>query len=440
MQYKPGDIVTVRKDLAEDSFYRMYDSSTQDTATEQMVKYAGGNIQIEETRFEKYRALGFWWTDEMLVPRHDTAEDVISGLEEGRLEISCANTVELKKTIFLLKEHGVQLGTSIKEYLCDPEMIPPHSTVWIFYDSVGGIELSNYHDDEIIYVFTWPEIMDVFKKTKHVEDPKLPEAKARTEHEGDPTPPETKVKPDKTTKEEAKMNILGINMEYGPNTDPNIASTFLGTAVKVSDTWRIYDKKEQKLVDVGSTELGSLPIFLIPSRKVSAGDMIKRDGKYYYVVESKDGKTEMISAETGKVETVLPITGILGGAFYTKVVPIADKLLDDDSDGRPTKPDVETDAADSGKSADAGKDAEKDKLLALMLISNAMKECGKADGESGEKSKNMLPMMLSMLSIFGEQNSKNLKLAMLLQMQTPGAGGMESILPALMLSGAEDLF
>ena len=93
---------------------------------------------------------------------------------------------------------------------------------------------------------------------------------------------QTKSKTTNQVKEETTManNFFNMNMEFGPNKDENIASTLMGVAVKNGDSWRIYDKKTKQITDIGDMQLGNLPIFILPTTKLSEGDLIKDAGEY----------------------------------------------------------------------------------------------------------------------------------------------------------------
>lgn len=119
-------------------------------------------------------------------------------------------------------------------------------------------------------------------------------------------------------KEDTTManNIFNMNMEFGPNKDENIASTLMGVAVKNGDSWRIYDKKTKQITDIGDMQLGNLPIFILPTTKLSEGDLIKDAGEYYFVMKVAAGSTQTLCAKTGEMKTVIPIKNVLGFSCY----------------------------------------------------------------------------------------------------------------------------
>lgn len=166
-------------------------------------------------------------------------------------------------------------------------------------------------------------------------------------------------------KEDTTManNIFNMNMEFGPNKDENIASTLMGVAVKNGDSWRIYDKKTKQITDIGDMQLGNLPIFILPTTKLSEGDLIKDAGEYYFVMKVAAGSTQTLCAKTGEMKTVIPIKNVLGFSCYSKVIALSDSFnMGDDFD-------VEKLAIMSAMCGQSGEDGgQMNQLLPLMLL------------------------------------------------------------------------
>ena len=139
---------------------------------------------------------------------------------------------------------------------------------------------------------------------------------------------QTKSKTTNQVKEKTTManNFFNMNMEFGPNKDENIASTLMGVAVKNGDSWRIYDKKTKQITDIGDMQLGNLPIFILPTTKLSEGDLIKDAGEYYFVMKVAAGSTQTLCAKTGEMKTVIPIKNVLGFSCYSKVIALSDSI------------------------------------------------------------------------------------------------------------------
>lgn len=119
-------------------------------------------------------------------------------------------------------------------------------------------------------------------------------------------------------------NIYNISLEFGMNTDENIASTLMGVAVRSNGNWRIYDKDKGEITDIGDIELAKFPLGIIPTTKLSEGDLIKEDHNYYYVIEVSSRIIKTMCVGTGEIKTAMPIKNILGINCYSKVVALID--------------------------------------------------------------------------------------------------------------------
>lgn len=161
-------------------------------------------------------------------------------------------------------------------------------------------------------------------------------------------------------------NFFNMNMEFGPNKDENIASTLMGVAVKNGDSWRIYDKKKKEITDVGDMQLGNLPIFILPTTKLSEGDLIKDAGEYYFVMKVDAGSTQTLCAKTGEMKTVIPIKNVLGFSCYSKVIALSDSInMGGDFD-------VEKLAIMSTMCGQTGQNNQMNQLLPLMLFKDKL--------------------------------------------------------------------
>lgn len=211
---------------------------------------------------------------------------------------------------------------------------------------------------------------------------------------------------DKTSKKEKEiksMNLFGMNLECGLCEDNKISSTIMGVAVKNGDSWRIFDKDKKVMTDVGDLSLGDFPVYIIPSKTVAVGDLIKKEKHYYYVTEvHEDGSIGTINASTGNVVDMVPVQSVLGFRFYNKVIAFGDGLLDGETDDN--------------------------KLFLAMALSG-----GKGDMNS------LLPLLL--LKKDGTDNDDGMlrKVALLSMMQHgTGSGDSNSLFLLLLLKG--DLF
>jgi len=126
-------------------------------------------------------------------------------------------------------------------------------------------------------------------------------------------------------------NLFGMNFELGVSKDPNIAATLMGVAVrnKETDNWYSFDTASNSRKNLANFKMGSFPIFLLPTKVLTAGDLIKLNGKYYYVKSANPNSTiTLIDAATGIIQEMLPEENIiLGMTMYTKVVAFDTKTL-----------------------------------------------------------------------------------------------------------------
>ena len=195
-------------------------------------------------------------------------------------------------------------------------------------------------------------------------------------------------------------NFFNMNMEFGPNKDENIASTLMGVAVKNGDSWRIYDKKTKQITDIGDMQLGNLPIFILPTTKLSEGDLIKDAGEYYFVMKVAAGSTQTLCAKTGEMKTVIPIKNVLGFSCYSKVIALSDSFnMGDDFD-------VEKLAIMSAMCGQSGEDGgQMNQLLPLMLFKDKL---------GGDDDMMKMMLMSSMMSAPAEDGDQNATMNQLL--------------------------
>lgn len=130
-------------------------------------------------------------------------------------------------------------------------------------------------------------------------------------------------------------NLFGMNFELGVSKDSNIAATLMGVAVRNRETgnWYTFDKANNALKNLANFKMGNFPVFLLPTKTLAAGDLIKLNGKYYYVKAANTSNTiTLIDAATGIIQEMLPEENILlGMTMYTKVVAFDTKTLTDPS-------------------------------------------------------------------------------------------------------------
>lgn len=127
-------------------------------------------------------------------------------------------------------------------------------------------------------------------------------------------------------------NFLGMNFELGVSKDSNIASTLMGVAVRNPSTgnWYTFDAARNTRKNIANMKMGNFPIFLLPTKKLEVGDLIKLDGKYNYVKAVNGDTITLLGATDGVISEVLPEETLIGNMkFYTKAVAMDPKSLMD---------------------------------------------------------------------------------------------------------------
>ena len=144
-------------------------------------------------------------------------------------------------------------------------------------------------------------------------------------------PPRIKTTGGNTTMKK-NNNFLGMNFELGVSKDSNIASTLMGVAVRnpANGNWYTFDAARNTRKNIANMKMGNFPIFLLPTKKLEVGDLIKLDGKYDYVKAVNGDTITLLGATDGVIREVLPEETLIGNMkFYTKVVAMDPKSLMD---------------------------------------------------------------------------------------------------------------
>lgn len=97
-----------------------------------------------------------------------------------------------------------------------------------------------------------------------------------------------------------------------------------GIAVKTSSGYKSYNVKNGRLTNCDSFvfDIGEEFFFVIPTNKVSIGDIILIGGKPKCVIEAEKNKLTVINYEDSTIDTVLPERHVFMGNtyFYGKIV------------------------------------------------------------------------------------------------------------------------
>lgn len=220
-------------------------------------------------------------------------------------------------------------------------------------------------------------------------------------------------------KEETTManNIFNMNAELGLNKDESIAGTLMGTAVKNGDSWRIYSKDKQEITDVGDMQLGNFPTFIIPTTKLSEGDLIKDAGEYYFVIKVEKGITRTLRAGTGEFKDIIPIKNVWGFSCYSKVISLSDFI-------------------DIGEGFGVEADAEE-----MAVISSIMSATMSPTAEGGDQNavmSKLLPMIFMEEKLGGDDDEVKMLTLLLVLFATAEGGDQNAVmgmLPMILMKG-----
>ena len=121
-------------------------------------------------------------------------------------------------------------------------------------------------------------------------------------------------------------NDLGV--EFGINPDSRVKSTLLGTVFEYEDgRYRGFDRKTGLVTDYASIKAISLPAVVVPVTSVKKGEMILRNGEFYFITKAeKAGKVCGANITTLKEETLLPVANPIGIKCYTRLISLGEVI------------------------------------------------------------------------------------------------------------------
>ncbi len=168
-------------------------------------------------------------------------------------------------------------------------------------------------------------------------------------------------------------------------------------------------------------QLGNLPIFILPTTKLSEGDLIKDAGEYYFVMKVDAGSTQTLCAKTGEMKTVIPIKNVLGFSCYSKVIALSDSInMGGDFD-------VEKLAIMSTMCGQPGQNNQMNQLLPLMLFKDKL---------GGDDDMMKMMLMYSMMSAPAEDGDQNATMNQLLPLMLfkDKLGGDDDMMKMMLMS------
>ena len=121
-------------------------------------------------------------------------------------------------------------------------------------------------------------------------------------------------------------NDLGI--EFGLNPDERVKSTLLGTVFEYEDgRYRGFDRNTGVVTDYASIKAISLPAVVVPVTSVKKGEMILRNGEFFFITSAEDPKgVKGANLQTLKEEKLLPVANPIGVMCYTRLISLGEIL------------------------------------------------------------------------------------------------------------------
>lgn len=170
------------------------------------------------------------------------------------------------------------------------------------------------------------------------------------------------------------MNLFGgMNNMFG-KVAPGMCRVSMNgkIAIKTSSGYKAYDVDSGRLTNCDSFafDVGEDFFFVIPTNKVSRGDIILAGGKPRCVIEASKNEIKTFSYEDGTIDVLVPERHMFMGKqyFYGKIISVFGSMFG------------------KGKGTNA--------MIKYMMMSEMLG--GKGSGESPMGGNNMLPMLMLM--------------------------------------------
>lgn len=170
------------------------------------------------------------------------------------------------------------------------------------------------------------------------------------------------------------MNLFGgMNNMFG-KVAPGMCRVSMNgkIAIKTSSGYKAYDVDSGRLTNCDSFafDVGEDFFFVIPTNKVSRGDIILAGGKPRCVIEASKNEIKTFSYEDGTIDVLVPERHMFMGKqyFYGKIISVFGSMFG------------------KGKGTNA--------MIKYMMMSEMLG--GKGNGESPMGGNNMLPMLMLM--------------------------------------------
>ena len=119
-----------------------------------------------------------------------------------------------------------------------------------------------------------------------------------------------------------------LGVEFGLNLDSRVKSTLLGTVFEYeSGRYRGFDRDNAIVTDYASIKTVALPTVVFPVTSVKKGDMILRNGEFFFITAAENiNAVKGANILTLKEEVLLPVQNPIGIKCYTRLVSLGEIL------------------------------------------------------------------------------------------------------------------
>ena len=231
------------------------------------------------------------------------------------------------------------------------------------------------------------------------------------------------MKNNKFNYEKVTKNVIGLTIDgkiavaVTSDTSDNTRYSHYRNDDNCSDTltYRAYDEKKSALVDATDFVVYDLSgmSWWMPTTKIKAGDIVKKDDKYYYIISTENGRVKVINYSESKEDNLVSELNLfLNKEIFKKLVTPFSKGLEMD-----------------------------DQAMKFMMMSSMM---------NGDNTNNngINPMMLMMMSNANESDASDnslMKFMMMSSMMNGDNTNNNGINPMMLMmiskkGGLEDLF
>lgn len=193
-------------------------------------------------------------------------------------------------------------------------------------------------------------------------------------------------------------------LDFGPVESGKLSLSTEGIAVKTTNGYLAYNSNKNKVVNVDGVNFEVPNMFFkvpVAINKIKHGDLLIHSGQLVWVIEKKERTISVLSLEGSEIKEILPIESAFGFSYYTSIVSLINNFNAD-----------ETNPFGS--------------ILPFLL----------AGGTGNDNKVNPLMFLFPQLMSGSDENSGfNPETMAMLMALGNNTGGMESMLPLMLMNG-----